>query len=82
MRREERRSNYEKRRDQRLEKRRSSDSDKEVLVTGSNLSEIGRNLLLQICRAWTVRNKKGTFDSSQTLVRTPSGGFKQVFEEF
>ena len=70
MRREERRSNYEKRRDQRLEKRRSSDSDKEVLVRGSYLSEIGRKLELQKFRAWTVW-KKETFDCSQTLIRTP-----------
>ena len=33
-----------------------------------------------IKRAWTV--EKGTFDFSQNIIRTPSGDFRQVSEEF
>ena len=36
---------------------------------------------LAIIRGWTVQ-KKGTFDFSENLIRTPSGNFNQVFEEF
>ena len=37
-------------------------------------------LTIMIITAWTV--EKGTFDSSQNLIRTPSGYFKLVSEEF
>ena len=36
-------------------------------------------------RAWTVHgraNQEGTFDFSQNSIKTPSGDFKQVSEEF
>ena len=35
-----------------------------------------------IIRAWTAQNKKGTFDFSQNFIKSPSGDFKQVSEEF